>query len=178
MVGAVNLLAPFTGVLYLPDKQFLAGGTPVLLANGQPVASIVWHGWTSRFEVLDASGRPAAICHAGGIFRRQYTATLPSGQHLLSLKPGAWRLFNGAELTLASGRSLAVRQMSAWSNRKFEFHAQGSVVGRILPTTGTFSFRPDSYAFELFVPVMSAAEAICLAQALRYVARAQRAAAA
>jgi hypothetical protein len=65
-----------------------------------------------------------------------------------------------------------------WSDRKFEFHASDGLVGTIMPTTGTFSFRPDSYAFELHQPVMSALEAISLAQALRVAVRGMRQAAA
>jgi hypothetical protein len=57
--------------------------------------------------------------------------------------------------------------VSLWSDRKFEFHAAGGIVGRIMPTTGTFSFRPDSNALSCSLPVMSALEAISLAQALR-----------
>ena len=47
-----------------------------------------------------------------------------------------------------------------------------------MPTTGTFSFRLDSYAFEVLTPVMSALEAIAIAQALRLVARGNRSSAA
>jgi hypothetical protein len=97
---------------------------------------------------------------------------------VLDLRPGAWRPFNRAEVTLGGTRPLTTRQISMWSDRKFEFFAADEPVGRILPTTGSFSFRRDSYAFELVRPYMSALEAIALAQALRGVSRAQRAAAA
>lgn len=49
-----------------------------------------------------------------------------------------------------------------------------------MPTTGAFTFRPDRYAFQLLLPVMSALEAISRAQALRVAVctmRQQRAAA-
>lgn len=173
----MNLLAPFTGTLYLPDKEFLASGTPVLLPDGQPVASIRWHTWSQRFEVLDPSGAVVAECRPEGLFRRRYPVYAPGGRVLIDLRPGTWRAFNGAELTVASGRRVAIRQPSMWSSRQFEFHASEGLVGRIAPTTGVFTFRPDSYAFELLQPVMSALEAISLAQALRLVARGQRQAA-
>jgi len=64
-----------------------------------------------------------------------------------------------------------VRQVSIWSDRKFEFFAGERLVARIQPTTGVFTFRPDSYALELPAPVMSALEGISLAQAVRTVAR-------
>ena len=170
----MSLFAPFAGTLYLPDKEFLAASTPVLLPDGRVIAGIVWHTWTQRFEVTDPSGAIIAECRPQGVFRRRYTVRTLDGRQVLDLRPGAWRPFNGAELTLASGRPLSIRQVSMWSNRKFEFSSAEGVVGRILPTTGTFSFRPDSYAFELFQPVMSVLEAVSLAQALRLVARAQR----
>ncbi|MEH1127703.1 hypothetical protein [Micromonospora sp. CPCC 206061] len=174
----MNLLAPFTGTLYLPDKEFLATGTPVLLSDGRPVASIQWHTWSQRFEVLDLAGAVVAACRPEGFFRRRYPVHAADGRLLIDLRPGTWRAFNGAELTVASGRRLAIRQPSMWSNRQFEFHAPEGLVGRIAPTTGTFTFRPDSYAFELLLPVLSSLEAISLAQALRLVARGQRQAAA
>jgi hypothetical protein len=173
----MSLFAPFTGTLYLPDKEFLAASTPVLLADGRMIAGVVWHTWTQRFEVTDPSGAIVAECRPQGAFRRRFVVRTSDGRLVLDLRPGAWRPFNGAELTLASGRPLTIRQLSMWSSRKFEFINAEGVVGRILPTTGTFSFRPDSYAFELFRPVMSALEAVSLAQALRLVARAQRQAA-
>jgi hypothetical protein len=37
-----------------------------------------------------------------------------------------------------------------------------------------FSFHPDSYEFELTVPVLSILEAVSLAQALRAIVRARR----
>jgi hypothetical protein len=170
----MNLLAPFTGILYMPDKEFLVSGSPVLLADGQRIAAIQWHTWTQKFEVLDPNGATVAVCRPQGVFRRRYVVRMPDGRPVISLKPGAWRPFNGAELVLASGRGLAVRKVSVWSDRKFEFHAPEGLVGRITPTTGTFSFRPDSYAFELLLPVMSALEAISLAQALRLAVRGMR----
>jgi hypothetical protein len=173
----MDLRVPFTGTLYLPDKEFLAAGTPVLLPDGQPVASIRWHTWTQRFEVLDNAGAVVAECRPEGLFRRRYPVHAPDGRVLVDLKPGTWRAFNGAELTVASGRRLTIRQPSMWSSRNFEFHSPEGLVGRISPTTGTFTFRPDSYAFELLRPVLSALEAISLAQVLRLVARGQRAAA-
>ena len=158
----------------MPDKEFMNSRSPVLLADGQTAGYIQWSTWTQRFSVLDASGAVVAECRPQGIFRRRYVVlALPSGRTLVDLKPGAFRPFNGAELTVA-GHSLRVRQVSMWSDRRFEFYAGERLVGRIQPTTGVFSFRPDSYAFELPGPAMSGLEAICLAQAVRTVARGLR----
>lgn len=174
----MNLLAPFVGTLHMPDKEFLATGSPVLLSDGQPIAAIGWHTWTQKFEVLDPKGALLAECRPEGVFRRRFTVRARDGRRVIDFRPGAWRPFKGAELLLANGRSLAIRQVSMWSDRKFEFHASDGLVGTIMPTTGTFSFRPDSYAFELRQPVMSALEAISLAQALRVAVRGMRQAAA
>ncbi|MEJ3745684.1 hypothetical protein WEI85_20625 [Actinomycetes bacterium KLBMP 9797] len=169
----MDLRAPFTGTLYLPDKEFLASGSPILLADGRPVAAIRWHTWSQKFEVLDASGALVAACEVQGFLRHRYTVRAVDGRVLVDLRPGAWRPYKGAELTVG-GRRLAIHQVSMWSDRRFEFVAPDGVVGRISPTTGVFTFRPDSYAFELLRPALSALEAISLAQALRLVARGQR----
>jgi hypothetical protein len=108
------------------------------------------------------------------VFRRSYTVRTRDGRPVIQWKRGTWRPINGAELTLASGRRLAVRQVSIWSERRFEFYTPEGVVGRINPTTGVFTFHPDSYAFELLQPVLSALEAISLAQVLRIVVRGMR----
>jgi hypothetical protein len=170
----MDLMAPFTGTLYMPDKEFLNPVSDVLLPDGRPVAGVRWHAWTRRFEILDTGGAVIAECQGRGVFTVRYTVTLMNGRTVLALKPGAWRTFNGAQITLGSGRQLGMRQLSIWSERKFEFYGPEGTVGQILPTTGAFSFRPDSYAFEIGVPVMSALEAIGLAQAIRLVVRAQR----
>lgn len=174
----MDLTAPFTGTLYLPDKEFLVEGSPVMLADGQTVATIRWHTWTQRFEVFDAAGALVAECRPHGILRRQYPVVTPDGGLVVSIRPGGWRPINGAEGTLGRGGGVSVRQTSGWSVRRFEFADAGGHVGRITPTTGSFSFRPDSYAFELIRPRLTALEAIGLAQALRLVIRGQRAAAA
>jgi hypothetical protein len=170
----MDLAAPFAGTLYLPDKEFLNSRSPVLHADGQTAAFVQWSTWTQRFSVLDASGALVAECRPQGILRWRFTVlAVPSGRALVDLKPGAFRPFNGAELTVA-GRSLRVRQVSMWSDRRFEFYAGERLVGRIQPTTWAFSFQPDSYAFELPEPTISGLEAICLAQAVRAVARGLR----
>ena len=174
----MDLRAPLTGMLYLPDKEFLQRSTPVLLPDGRPVAGIQWHTWTQRFEITDTAGSIVAACHPGGLFRRRFTVTGSDGHPVLDLLPGTWRRLNGAEVTVGGSRPLTIRQVSMWSDRRFEFFGpDGAEVGRILPTTGLFSLRRDSYAVELVRPYLSGLEAIALAQALRVAARAQRAAA-
>jgi hypothetical protein len=167
----MDLNAPFTGTLYMPDKEFLAAGSPVLLTSGEILATIRWHVWSQEFEVLDSKGAIVAECVPTGVFRKRYTVRLRNGRRILELRPGVWRPFAGAEVTLGSGRALTMHKVSVWSDRKFEFTAPEGLVGRIMPTTGAFSFRPDSYAFELLLPVMSALEAISLAQAVRLAVR-------
>src|SRR4051794_10418471 len=170
----MDLRAPFTGVLYLPDKEFLNPNSPVMLADGQVIAGVGWHTWTQRFEVYDPSGGLIAECRPIGFFRKRYTVRTPDGRTVVDVQPGGWRPVNGATITLGSGRPLSVHWKSVWSDRRFEFSTDQGLVARINPTTGVFSFRPDSYAFEAIQPVMSPLEAIGLAQALRMVVRSQR----
>ena len=170
----MDLSAAFSGTLFMPDKEFLNSRSPVLLADGQTAAYVQWSSWTQRFSILDARGAAVAECRPRGIFRRRFLVhAVPSGRTLVDLKPGAFRPFNGAELTVG-GRPLRMRQTSMWSDRRFEFYAGQRLIGSIQPTTGVFSFRPDSYAFELPVAAMSGLEAISLAQAVRAVVRGLR----
>jgi hypothetical protein len=170
----VDLAAPFSGTLFMPDKEFLNSRSPALLADGSVAGYIQWSTWTQRFSVLDSAGNVAAECRPQGIFRRRFTVlAVPGGRVIIDLRPGAFRPFNGAALTVA-GHPMQVRQVSMWSDRRFEFYAGSRLVGRIQPTTGAFSFRPDSYAFDLPEAVLSGLEAISLAQAVRNVARGLR----
>lgn len=169
----MDLRTPFTGVLYMPDKEFGNPNSPVMLSDGQIVAGVGWH-WTQRFEILDPAGGVVAECRPTGFFRRRYPVRTPDGRTVVEVQPGGWRPINGATITLGSGRALGVRQASMFTERRFEFFTDQGMVGRIEPTTGVFSFHPDSYAFELFQPVLSPLEAIALAQALRMVVRAAR----
>jgi hypothetical protein len=170
----VDLAAAFAGTLFMPDKEFLNSRSPVLLADGQAMAYIQWSTWTQRFSVLDAAGGTVAECRPQGVLRKRFIVrAVPSGRVLVDLKPGAFRPFNGAELTV-SGHPLRVRQASMWSDRRFEFYAGERLVGRIQPTTGVFTLRPDSYAFELPAPMLSGLEAVSLAQVVRTVARGLR----
>ncbi|GHJ49382.1 hypothetical protein Cs7R123_67240 [Catellatospora sp. TT07R-123] len=172
----MSLDAPFTGQLYLPDKALTTGTSPVLDAHGHAIAHVQWHFWTvrSRFEILDSRGTVLAEGGTQGWTGRQLTVRTPAGRTVVDIRFGLWRPINGATITLGSGRSLGVRQTSIWSDRNFEFSAGGRVVGRITPTTGVLSFRPDSYSFVLNSSAMTALEAISLAQALRAAVRAMR----
>lgn len=170
----MDLRAPFSGVLHMPDKEFLNPNSPVMLPDGRVIATVGWHTWTQRFEIFDATGGLLAECRPTGFFRKRFTVYSPDGRPIVDVLPGGWRPINGAVITLANGGQLGVRQASMWSDRRFEFSTAQGVVARIDPTTGTFTFHPDSYAFELYQPVMSALEAICLAQAIRLVVRSMR----
>jgi hypothetical protein len=167
---------PFTGALYMPDTVLPTGTTPVLLADGQTVAQVQWHMWTTRskFEILDLHGNVLAQGGSEGFTASQYVVRTLSGSTLVQIKLGMWRPINGAVITLANGRTLSIRQVTVWSNRKFEFFAGKQRIGRILPTTRAISFHPDSYVFELTAPVMSTVEAVGLAHSLRSEVRSKR----
>jgi hypothetical protein len=174
----MDLLAEFTGTICLPDKRFVAAGSPVYRSDGHLIALIAWRSWPGRFSILDPSGNAMASCRPRGVFRRRYPVLDVNGLPVLDVLSGAWRPLGGMEVTLGTGRRITVRRSSMWSGRRFEFYdANNRLAGRIDPTTGLFSFHPDSYAFDLMMPVMSALEAIALAQTLRLVARAIRIAA-
>jgi hypothetical protein len=174
----MDLRAGFAGTMYLPDKRFVSPGSPVHLPDGELIALIAWRSWSGRFSILDPSGTAIASCQSRGVLRRRYTVLTVDGSPVLDVLPGAWRPFGDMEVTLGSGRRITVRRSGTWSGRRFEFYdANNRLAGRIHPTTRPFSFRPDSYAFEVTMPVMSALEAIALAQALRLVVRAIRIAA-
>jgi hypothetical protein len=171
----MDLRAKLAGTMYLPAKRFVTPGAPVHLADGRLIAMIAWRTWSGRFGILDPSGNVFASCRPRGFFRRRYPVLAVDGLPVLDVLPGAWKPFSGMEVTLGSGRRIRVRRTGAWSSRRFEFYdASNRLAGRIEPTTGRFSLYPDSYAFELMTPVMSALEAIALAQALRLVVRAIR----
>jgi hypothetical protein len=172
----VSLETPFTGTLHLPDKMVPSGTSPVMLADGRTVALIQWHYWTthSRFEVLDPAGTVLAEGAAQGMTRRRFAVRRAGGHPLIDITLGLWRPIKLANITLASGRQVSVRPTSVWSDRKFEILTDGMPAGRIRPTTVLFSFHPDSYEFELTVPVLSILEAVSLAQALRAIVRARR----
>jgi len=173
----VNLHGPFIGTLYLPDTVVPSGTSPVMLSDGQTVAHIQWHMWTVRakFEILDPQGAVVAEGGSEGFTASRYVVRSPNGAEIVHLQLGMFRPINGSTATLAGGRRLRARLESVWSERRFEVFADDDrMVGRIEPTTGVFSFRPDSYAFHLLAPVMSIVEAIGLAQALRAVTQAKR----
>lgn len=173
----MSLDAPFTGTLHLPDKMVPSGTSPVMLGDGRTVALIQWHFWSlrSRFEVLDPAGGTLAEGSAQGFMGRRFAVRRAGGHPLIDIRLGLWRPLKGASVTLASGRPVSIRPTSIWSDRNFEIFSNGAPAGRIRPTTTVFSFHPDSYEFELTVPVLSILEAVGLAQALRAIVRSMRA---
>ena len=170
----MDLRAPFTGVLYLPDKEFLNPESPVMLGDGQVIAGVGWHTWTQKFEVYDAAGGLIAECKPTGVFRKHYFVRTPDGRPVVDVKAGAWLPIGGSKVTLANGRPIKVVWKSLWSDRRFEFYSDEGLVARISPTTGVFTFHPDSYSLEMLHPVMSPVEAIALAQIVRLMVRARR----
>ncbi|MEV4415241.1 hypothetical protein [Catellatospora sp. NPDC049609] len=172
----MDLREPFAGTLHLPDKLLQTGTSPVMLADGQTVAKVRYHFWTmrQRFEILDPRDAVVAEGVARGMMARTYQVTRPGGGRVVELRLSMWRPLGGAVATLANGHTVEVLKTSIWSDRRFELAAAGRPFARITPTTGVFTFQPDSYEFVLDRPVMTALEAICLAQCLRSAVRALR----
>jgi hypothetical protein len=170
----VDLLAPFTGTLLLPDHGFFDRTTSVQLADGRTVAGIGWHYWTDRFDVLDGAGTVIAQCRPRGVFRVRYEVTTTDGRPVVGVVMGGWRAFDDAQVTLPGGRQLSLNRSSAWTRRRFEVHGPRGLVGRIEPTTSAWTGRFSSYAFEIFDGALSVLEAVSLAQAIRTQVRRQR----
>jgi hypothetical protein len=172
----VDLYQPYTGVLYLPDKPAAQGVSPVLLADGRTVAQLRWHVMSAHqaFEVLDPeSGAVAASGRLEHALGRRYAVHGPDGRSVLvEVKLGVLRPFDGATITLAGGTVLGLHGRP--TGRDFDFIQDGAVIAQIRPTTGLFTFHPDSYEFDLPAPVLSIAAAVGLAQALREAAKAIR----
>jgi hypothetical protein len=171
--------APFSGVLLLPDRAPFEKITPVTLGDGQAVASIQWHTWTSRsrFEILDPAGQ-SELARGGreGIFGRRYLVHGPRNEFLLELKLGFWGVAGQSAVTLPDGRVLATK--GSWLGRDFSVaDGAGQPVARIVNTSRVFSFRQESLALELQAPVLSIVQAIGLAQCMRAALEAQRASA-
>jgi hypothetical protein len=169
---------PFTGVLLMPDRKVFGTSSPVTLPNGALVALIRWHSWTmrARFEILDPTGS-VELAHGArnGHFGRSYRVLAPRGETLLDLKLSLWGGRRGT-VTLPGGRVLSTK--GNWSNRRFSIADQaGRPVARILTTSSAFAMRPDSFAFELQLPVLSIAQAVGLAQCMRAAVEAARQAA-
>jgi hypothetical protein len=172
----MEMFAPFTGVLVLPDRAVFGGMSPVMLATGEPVAAIRWHNWTTRarFEILDPAG--SSVLASGsrvGFWGRSYQVLDPRQEPVLDLKVSGWGLSGRSTVTLPDGRALSAK--SNWSARTFTVVDElGASVARLVATSSAFSFRPDSLAFELTTPVLSIIQAVGLAQCIRAAAEAQR----
>jgi hypothetical protein len=174
----MDLRAEFAGTMYLPDKRFVDQGSPVYLPDGHLIALIGWRTWSGQFSILDPSGNAIASGRPRRVFRRRYAVLAFDGSPVLDVHPGALTPLGRTEVTLGSGRQITVRRTSMWSGRRFEFYdANNRLAGRIGPTARPLSLHRDSYAFDLMMPVMSALEAIALAQTLRLMVRAIRIAA-
>jgi len=79
-------------------------------------------------------------------------------------------LFSFRETGFAKGK---------WTGRQFQvLDADGTTVAQLATTSGVFSMRQDSLAFEMTSPVLSIVQAIGLAQCMRAAVEASRAAAA
>jgi hypothetical protein len=140
------------------------------------VATIRWHNWTTRarFEILNPAG--SSVLASGsrvGFWGRSYQVLGPRDEPLLDLKVSGWGLSGRSTVTLPDGRTLSAK--GNWSARKFTLVDElGALVARLVTTGSAFSFRPDSLAFELSTPVLSAVQAVGLAQCMRAAVEAQR----
>jgi hypothetical protein len=172
----MDLFAPFTGVLLLPDRAVFGKVSPVMLGTGEPVATIRWHNWTARarFEILDpAESRTIASGSRVGFWGRSYQVLDPRQQPVLDLKVSGWGLSGRSAVTLPDGRALKAK--GNWSARKFTVADEtGALVARLVATSSAFSFRSDSLAFELLTPALSIVQAVGLAQCMRAAAEAER----
>lgn len=172
----MELFAPFTGVLVLPDRAVFGTVSPVLLGTGEPVAAIRWHKWTARarFEILDAA--ESGVLASGsrvGFWGRSYQVVGPRQEVVLDLKVSGWGLSGRSAVTLPGGHPLSAK--GNWSARKFTVaDERGGLVAQLVTTSSAFSFRSDNLAFELTRPVLSIVQAVGLAQCMRAAAEAQR----
>jgi hypothetical protein len=172
----MDLSAPFTGVIVLPDRAPFGSTSPVSLGDGQPVASIRWHNWSmrARFEILDVTG--TATLASGGkasLWGRRYWVVGPREEVLLELKLSPWGPAGRSRITLPGGRVLIAK--GNWTSRAFAVSDQSGVpVARLVSTSALFSWRPDSLAFELQAPVLSIVQAVGLAQCMRAAIEAHR----
>jgi hypothetical protein len=179
-IDVMQPFEPFTGVLVLPDRAVFGSTSSVMLGDGEPVAAIRWHNWTARarFEILDPSG--SSLLASGsrvGFWGRSYRVLGPRQEPVLDLKISGWGLSGRSTITLPGGRVLSAK--GNWSARKFAVVDEaGAPVARLVTTSPHFSFRPDSLALELHVPVLSIVQGAGLAQCMRAAVEAERSTAA
>jgi uncharacterized protein YxjI len=171
----MNLHAPFTGAILLPDKAFPTGVSPVHTPDGQVIAQIRWHAMSMRgkFEVLDATGQEVASGGSESMSGRKMGLRDPRGASLAELKLSLMWPAGTATLTLPDGAELGVKK-ATFSERKFAFTDRTGEVARITPTTAVFSFHPDAYAFEMLRPAFTPIVAIGIAQCLREAVKSTR----
>ena len=176
----MSLHSPFTGTLLLPDRAVLGSESAVTLEDGRPVAIIRWHNWSmdNRFEIFDpVSNGLLASGGKVGFWGTRYQLTGAAGQQILELKFGFSGPTGRGTVTLADGRTLHTK--GKWTARSFTVtDPAGTPVAHLVNTSRVFAMRSDSLAFELTAPVLTALEAIGLAQCVRAAVEAQNAAAA
>ncbi len=166
----MDLDAPFSGQLLLPDTLLPHGETPVELPDGQMVAQIRRSllQWRS-FGILDADGNDVAEGRATGLMRRRYTVTRADSAQLLELRLG-WRGTAGrSRVTLPDGRQVTVRG-STFRRRFIIRDAEGTELGTIRPDrnlTNVMSLFTQAYRVTLHQPVLSIVQAAGLVQCLR-----------
>jgi len=168
---------PFVGVLLLPGRTPFGSTSTVTVPDGQPVAQIHWHTWSmsARFEILDAIGVvELAAGRKSNVWGRSYAVTGPGGAALLDLKLSGWGPNGRSTVTLPGRAPLSTK--GKWTGRKFEVVDDSEeTVARLITTSGVFSMRQDSLAFEMTSPVLSVVQAIGLAQCMRAAVEASRA---
>ncbi|MEV4702470.1 hypothetical protein [Actinoplanes sp. NPDC049316] len=162
--------APFVGVLLLPDTSVFGTTSAVTTGDGLPVATVRRRKLSARgrFEILDATGTTLLATGAqAGFWGNKYEVMGPESQFLLSLKFSGWTGPTGrGVVSLPDGRTLATK--GNWSAREFTLtDGAGTPVAQLQTTSRLLSLRPGSLAFELRAPVLSAVQAIGLAQCIR-----------
>jgi hypothetical protein len=170
----MDLSAPFTGTLLLPDKLLPHGDSPVELPDGRMVAKINWNilAWGS-FTILDPAGQEIAAGKVTGLTQRTYEISGADGGTVLRLELG-WRGAAGrSTLSLPDGGELTLK--GATFRRRWSILDGGDAeVATIIGTSGAFSLRKDAYAFELRQPVLSVVQAVAAAQSLREAVKSAR----
>jgi hypothetical protein len=163
----MDLDAPFTGELAVPDKLLPHGESPVELPDGQLVAQIRQHlmRWRS-FDILDAQGQHVATGTSSGWIRRRFTVTRANGEQLLQLTLG-WRGTSGtSKISLPHGAEMTVR--GSTFRRSFALRdANGAEVGTIRPAFRVMGFGGNDYRVRLHQPVLTLVQVVGLTKCLR-----------
>jgi hypothetical protein len=175
----VTMNTYFSGVLVLPQMRILGSESAVTTAEGVPVALLKSRTGRSCFEILDpAGGGLLATGAQASIWGTKYELMGPQSQFLLQVKFSGWRGPTGpGTVTLADGRTLTTK--GTMSGRDFSISdGAGTPVGKLHTTSRVFTLKRSGLELELTAAVLTAVQAIGLAEFLRTAVEAATAAAA